>query len=329
MSITRRFATAAMYGGGGVGVLGASTVFFLAVEGALARRTVGPPASEPPDVNGRYTAPGVAADDDQLTLAIIGDSSAAGLGAYEPVETPGGQLALGLSAASGRAVSVHSVAKVGAQSCDLAEQVSAASTEAPGLDVAVIIIGANDVTHMRQPATCARELGDAIARLRAAGAAVVVGTCPDLGTIQVIPQPLRTLCHARCRRLATLQAVACVENGARAVSLGDLLGPAFSQRPHELFSQDRFHPSAAGYAAAAAAMLPSVVGAVGLEPAGEEDEARSEGVLPVRVAAAEASRDPGTEVRRGEIGGKERGPRGRFAALRRRRATAATEPVAG
>lgn len=328
MSVVRRFATAAMYGGGGVGVLGASAVFFLAVERALTRRIVGPPASEPPDVDGRYVAPDVVADDDELTLVIIGDSSAAGLGAYEPVETPGGQLALGLSAAAGRAVQVRSVAKVGARSDDLAEQVSAALTEAPGLDVAVIIIGANDVTHMRQSVACARELGAAIARLRAAGAAVVVGTCPDLGMIQVIPQPLRTLCRARCRQLATLQAVACVENGARAVSLGDLLGPAFAQRPHELFSQDHFHPSAAGYAAAAEAMLPSVVGAVGVEPAGEH-EPRPEGVLPVRLAAAEASRDPGTEVRRGEIAGRERGPRGRFAALRRRRATAATEPVTG
>ncbi|MBO0827452.1 MAG: SGNH/GDSL hydrolase family protein, partial [Streptosporangiales bacterium] len=288
MSIARRFATAAVYGGGGMGVLGASTVFFLAVEGALARRTVGPPSSEPPDVNGRYAAPGVV-DHDALTLVIVGDSSAAGLGAYEPAETPGGRLALGLSEASGRAVRVHGVAKVGAQSCDLAEQVSAALTEVPGPDIAVIIIGANDVTHLRQPIACARELGDAIARLRAAGAAVVVGTCPDLGMIQVISQPLRTLCRARCRQLATLQAVACVEKGARAVSLGDLLGPAFAQRPHELFSQDRFHPSAAGYAAAAEAMLPSVVGAVGVEPAGEE-EARPVGTLPVRLAAAEASR---------------------------------------
>lgn len=327
MTIARRFATAAVYGGGGVGVLGASTVFFLAVERALARRTVGPPSAQPPDVNGRYTAPGVV-DDDELTLVIVGDSSAAGLGAYQAVETPGGRLALGLSAASGRPVRVHSVARVGAQSRDLAEQVSAALTEAPDLDVAVVIIGANDVAHLRLPASCGRELGAAIARLRGAGAAVVVGTCPDLGMLQVIPQPLRTLCRARCRQLATLQAVACVEKGARAVSLGDLLGPAFAERPHELFSQDRFHPSAAGYAAAAAAMLPSVVGAIGVEPAGEE-EARPEGTLPVRLAAAEASRDPGTEVRRGEIAGRERGPRGRFAALRRRRPPEATEPAAG
>ena len=32
------------------------------------------------------------------------------------------------------------------------------------------------------------------------------------------------------------------------MSLGDLLGPEFAERPHELFSKDRFHPSPAGYA---------------------------------------------------------------------------------
>jgi hypothetical protein len=36
------------------------------------------------------------------------------------------------------------------------------------------------------------------------------------------------------------------------VSLGDLLGPEFKRSPSEMFSIDGFHPSAAGYAAAAA-----------------------------------------------------------------------------
>jgi lysophospholipase L1-like esterase len=38
-----------------------------------------------------------------------------------------------------------------------------------------------------------------------------------------------------------------------------VLGPEFDANPHEMFGPDRFHPSAAGYAAAAAALVPDVI----------------------------------------------------------------------
>jgi hypothetical protein len=107
------------------------------------------------------------------------------------------------------------------------------------------------------------------------------------------------------------------------VSLGDLLGPEFAERPHEMFSADRFHPSPAGYARAASALLPSVYAALGVwsgEPADERapDTRRGEGVGPVAVAAVYAVRDPGTEVSATQIAGQSRGPRGRWAMLLRR-----------
>lgn len=327
--MARRLATAVAYGSGGVGVIGASTLGVLAVEGLLARRSVGPPAADPPEAAGTYVAHDAAdAEAAPLSLLMLGDSSAAGLGATAAVEVPGAQLALGVSAIAQRPVRLHSLAVVGARSQDLADQVSAGLCQEPSPDVAVVIIGANDVTHLNRPIQSAQYLVDAIRRFRAAGAAVVVGTCPDLGTIDVIPQPLRALAAARGRQLAAAQTVAAVEAGARAVSLGDLLGPQFAERPKEMFSKDRFHPSPVGYAVAAAALLPSVVGALGLGPGAgrpaelaELAERRPDDVLPVHVAAAEAARDPGTEVMRGQIAGRDRGPRGRFAAMRHRRAT--------
>ena len=81
-----------------------------------------------------------------------------------------------------------------------------------------------------------------------------------------------------------------------------------------MFSKDRFHPSAAGYARAAAALLPSVCAALGVWGADTSDRApearRGEGVGPVAVAAGHAVKEPGTEVAPTQIAGQSRGPRG-------------------
>src|SRR2546429_6684469 len=119
------------------------------------------------------------------------------------------------------------------------------------------------------------------------------------------------------RQLAVAQTVAVVEAGGRTVSLGDLLGPQFDAEPDRMFSTDRFHPSADGYAAAAGALLPTVLTA--LQPG---DEPRrlgvGEGVRSLPRAAVEAADRAGTEVSRTDVAGRERGPAGRWAQLRHR-----------
>ena len=117
-------------------------------------------------------------------------------------------------------------------------------------DVAVILIGANDVTHTVLPAASVRFLSEAVRRLREADVAVVVGTCPDLGTVSPLPPPLRQVARVWSRRLAAAQTIAVVEAGGRTVSLGSILGPEFAAAPALLFGPDQFHPSAAGYEAA-------------------------------------------------------------------------------
>jgi len=47
------------------------------------------------------------------------------------------------------------------------------------------------------------------------------------------------------------------------VSLAEVVGPFFITNPDEMFSLDRFHPSALGYKRTAKAMLPSVLAALG------------------------------------------------------------------
>ncbi|MGX1852773.1 SGNH/GDSL hydrolase family protein [Streptomyces sp. NBC_01456] len=297
--VARRIATAAAFGGGGVGLLGVATVGVLLTEVRLARRTVGGSSDIPPCADGRYGAAfGHRTDRPPLRLGFLGDSTAAGQGVHRTSQTPGALLASGLAALAELPVDLRNVALPGAQSDDLARQVELMLADAATTpDVCVIMIGANDVTHRMPLARSVRHLCEAVRALRAAGCEVIVGTCPDLGTIEPVYQPLRWVARRLSRQLAAAQTIGAVESGGRTVSLGDLLGPEFEARPRELFGPDNYHPSAEGYATAAMAMLPTLCASLGLWPEEERPEpARGEGLLPVEQAAAEAASEGGTEV---------------------------------
>jgi lysophospholipase L1-like esterase len=317
--VARRIAAGAAYGGGGIGLAGAATVGLLVAEMQLARRRVGNgPPVRVPNAAGVYGGPLPPCGEPPLRLTMLGDSTAAGQGVHRAGQTPGALLASGLAAVAERPVVLRSAAVPGARSDDLERQVSQVLADPDALpDVCVIMVGANDVTN-RMPATrSVRCLSAAVRRLRTAGAEVVVGTCPDLGTIEPVRQPLRWLARRASRQLAAAQTIGAVQQGGRTVSLGDLLGPEFAANPRELFGPDNYHPSAEGYATAAMAVLPTVCAALGLWPAEEErpDTARREGFLPVARAAAEAASEAGTEV----AAAMPSGPRGPWALLKRRR----------
>jgi lysophospholipase L1-like esterase len=312
----RKLAAAAAYGGGGLSVLGASLYGVLRAEARLARRTIGTTENRVPDATGWYGRgrPGPA-----IKIALLGDSSAAGYGVNRIEETPGAWLGSGVAERADRRVHLREFAVVGAQSSDLNDQVSKALFTDP--DVAVILIGANDVTHTVLPSASVRFLSEAVRRLREADVAVVVGTCPDLGTVSPLPPPLRQVARAWSRRLAAAQTIAVVESGGRTLSLGSILGPEFAAAPALLFGPDRFHPSAAGYESLARLLVPSVLSSLGM---GEEEEetprvGRGEAVLPIGYAAVKASQNPGTEIDGTEVGGAKRGVGGRWVTLMRRR----------
>ncbi len=316
VAAARKLAAAAAYGGGGLSVLGASLYGVLRAEALIARRQIGNADGTPPDASGWYGRgrPGPA-----LKVALLGDSSAAGYGVDTVQETPGAHLASGLAEGADRRVYLYSVGYVGAQTRDLARQIDKALVVEP--QAAVIMIGANDVTHSRLPSESVRLLREGVARLKDAGVEVVVGTCPDLGTVEPIAPPLKQVARTWSRRLAAAQTIAVVEAGGRTVSLGSVLGPEFAATPKVLFGPDRFHPSAAGYSSLASVLLPSVLAAVGVIPFEDlvPEAARGEAVLPISEAAVTAARTPGTEIDGTEVGGSQRGARGRWVQLRRRR----------
>lgn len=316
-SAARKLASAALYGGGGLTVAGAGLYGVLVGEAKLARKTIGPPLDEaPPDATGWYGRgrPGPA-----VKVALLGDSSAAGYGVDRVEETPGALVATAIAEHADRRVYLRTFCVVGAKSSDLAAQVDRALLIEP--DLAIILVGGNDVTHTVRPSQSVRFLCEGVRRLIASGAKVVVGTCPDLGTIQPIAPPLRQVARAWSRRLAAAQTIAVIEEGGRTVSLGDVLGPEFAAAPALLFGPDQFHPSAEGYRALAQVLVPSALAALERVPDEEAvlEAFRGEGVLPITRAAIQAVNEPGTELDGTEVGGRRAGVRGLWVELRHRR----------
>ena len=232
----------------------------LAAQAVAARRAIGPQRVVPPYQDGRF-GPRTGTS---VRLAVLGDSVAAGLGAESAADTVAGILVRGVAEASGRSVTMHNHAVVGARSADLELQVTRCLTARP--HVALVIIGANDVTHFVPRAIAARQLETQLARLVDAGTAVVVGTCPDLGTVRPVGPPLRWVARERSRALASAQRRVAIRTGATPVNLYDLLGPEFAANAEAFFGPDRFHPSSLGYRRIGMTLLPPVLACLGLAP---------------------------------------------------------------
>ena len=229
-------------------------------QAAQARRAIGKPLGErAPDADRHYKKK----HGEPVDLLVLGDSIAAGLGADRAKDTLGGRLARGIASRAGRSVRLRTAAVVGSESSMLADQL-ASLPRGYRPHVAVIVVGGNDVTHRVPVAESVRHLAAAVDDLRGRGTEVVVGTCPDLGALRPVPQPLRALGSRASRQLAEAQRATALARGARVVSLAHVVGPFFYTLPEEMFSLDRFHPSAHGYKRTAKAMLPSVLAALGV-----------------------------------------------------------------
>jgi lysophospholipase L1-like esterase len=185
-----------------------------------------------------------------LKFAIFGDSIAYGQGASAAADTVAQRLSAELTA--------HDLpneprvfAVPGAQSRDLRAQVERGLAWRPQL--ALIIIGANDLTRFVPPEQAAAQLADAVRRLRAAGAEVVVAPAPDLSVVPWVPPQMRAVVRAGSRLLHDAQSRVALAEGARVADIGMASAAGFAVDPG-LFSADRFHPSSAGYAVIAGAL---------------------------------------------------------------------------
>ena len=123
-------------------MLGAGLYGVLVAEAKFARRMIGNATDTPPDATGWY---GRGRPAPAIRIALLGYSSAAGYGCERVEETPGALLASGVAERADRRVYLREFAVVGAESRDLSEQVD--RTLPIEADLAVILIGANDVTN--------------------------------------------------------------------------------------------------------------------------------------------------------------------------------------
>ena len=185
-------------------------------------------------------------------LAVLGDSIAWGQGAARSADRLAPRLADGL-ALRGFDVEVRVLAVPGARSAGLGSQVDAALSWRPAL--VVIVIGANDLTHLEPVEPAVRALAEAVRRLRAAGAEVVVAPAPDLSSVPHVPVFLREVVRSAAAHFRERQVEAVVAEGGRIADPDQRASRAFAADP-ALFSADRFHPSSAGYAVIADVLLP-------------------------------------------------------------------------
>ena len=248
-----RMKTAAKRGGLGVLGLAVASGALLTIEGILATRRTYLLAESAPPVEGRFKPQGTSTGSVKLTM--LGDSTAAGVGASSTAGTVGGHLAQSL-ALRGFTVQLTSVAISGSRVSDLGPQVSRALLAHP--EVALILIGANDATHLTRKDAITRHLGDAITRLESAGAKVIVGTCPDMGASDSFLQPLRQIVAWEGRRIGRMERAVIEGTEAIPVDIGAHTGPEIRRDRDRYLSSDRFHPSDAGYALWSDALLPAV-----------------------------------------------------------------------
>ncbi len=178
-----------------------------------------------------------------IRFVVIGDSLAVGLGAERYIETPGIVITKIIAEQLDCHVDYYNFGMSGACSRDLYDQTTKAIDKQP--DIALIVIGSNDIIGLKNQNTAISSLGQSINRLRGTGATVYVVPCIDLEVVYAIGQPLRWLLSSRSRRYATMQALETKVQGGLLIDYRPILNKF--RDDHRLFGLDGFHPSSAGY----------------------------------------------------------------------------------
>lgn len=179
---------------------------------------------------------------DPMRLLVIGDSTAAGVGAPTQLDALPGNLARELQARSGRGVAWRAVGENGATSRDLIERYLDDAT-ASSFDVVFLSIGANDALGLRPRWAFRRDIRALLSRLRAASpdATILVSSLPAFFRFELLPNPLKFNLYLHSQSL---------EDAARAVVAGldnVHMSPPPPPYTEGFFATDLFHPSAAGY----------------------------------------------------------------------------------
>jgi lysophospholipase L1-like esterase len=177
-----------------------------------------------------------------LRLLVLGDSTAAGVGAATQADALPGNLARELHALLGRGVEWRAIGENGATSRDLLERYLDAATSAPA-DVVFLSVGANDALGLRPRWAFRRDIRTLLTALRATSpdATILVSSLPAFFRFELLPNPLRWNLYLHSQSL---------EDAAReviATTPGAHMSPPPPPYTAGFFATDLFHPSADGY----------------------------------------------------------------------------------
>ena len=177
-----------------------------------------------------------------IRLLVLGDSTAAGVGAATQHEALPGRLADALHARTDRGIRWRAVGKNGATAREIVERFLDEALTEPA-ELLFLSIGANDAMTMRGTGAFVRDVRSILDAFetRNPGAFVLMSSLPVFGRFGLLPQPLRTALYRHSLALEAA-ARAVVERRPRTLMSND--PPPYAE---DFWAPDFFHPSSSGY----------------------------------------------------------------------------------
>lgn len=178
-----------------------------------------------------------------LRLLLLGESTAAGVGAAHQGEAMGGQLAVALQEQTGRSVRWRVVGRTGV-TAKVSRQRLLPLVPLEPFDLAVIALGVNDTKNLTTARQWQVDLTQLVCdlRVRIGDVPVVLASVPPMDCFPSLPTPLRQFLGWRAALMdEALKAV--VDRTEQATYAGPIVGLT-----PEMFCRDRFHPGPKGYA---------------------------------------------------------------------------------
>lgn len=193
-----------------------------------------------PEASGDRSGTVSGATSESVEILILGESSAAGVGARTHSEAMPGFLAEKLTKTLGKTVHWRVLAKNGAT---LRRAIRLVESETQSLPPLVfVLLGVNDVFHLSSARSWVRDLSQLQARLVAKGAQFCVFSClPPIEGFIALPQPLRFVLGQRAKLLNALM------EGQLSAERAFLFAEVKFPRRADFLAKDGVHPSSLGY----------------------------------------------------------------------------------
>lgn len=180
-------------------------------------------------------------DDSKLTksILILGDSTAAGVGAASPEQSTAGRLSHALNAR------VENHSKSGALVKDMEGQLKKAKESS--YDLILLQIGANNIIYFKSLDAAAASLDALLPELRKRSSTVVLLTAGDVGKATLWPVPLGWFYTKRTLYMREKFMDLALKHGVKYLDLYSLPDPFLTDVPR-YYAKDKLHLSGDGYA---------------------------------------------------------------------------------